>query len=55
MQQNGHSQIINQSDTVKLSLTHGDPEIVELVLIGKMSKVEFSVNFNAVNDLLIRD
>ena len=54
MQQNGQNQIINQSDAVKLSLTHGDPENVELVLIGKMSKVEISVNFHAVNDLLIR-
>ena len=36
-------------------MTRGDPEDVEIIVIGKASEVEISVNFSAVNDLLIRE
>lgn len=53
--QNGQNAIISNEQSVKLSLTRGDPEDAELIIVGKMNEVEISVNFSAVNDLLIRE
>ena len=52
---NQQNAIISTDQSVKLSLTQGDPSDVELILVGKMSQAELSVNFSAVNDLLIRE